>query len=168
MSYDLYNSIAPHAKGSDTSLAAAVDITDQAAALEQKIIAAVEKAPSGLTCDETEVLLGMKHQTASARFREAVQHGMLERSGIKRKTRSGKQAGVYIRTTRTIPLPSAKSKSVKAGSKVKKLTKADAEGAAFVLRAARTECQKKGEPFSEGAANALAWIEYRFGIDAPT
>lgn len=52
---------------------------------------------TGRTCDEVEVLLDLRHQTASARIRELVMLGFLKDSGERRATRSGRQARVYVR-----------------------------------------------------------------------
>jgi hypothetical protein len=54
----------------------------------------------GATCDEVEVGLGMRHQTASARIRELVLKGSLIDSGIVRQTRSGRDATVWQRKER--------------------------------------------------------------------
>jgi predicted transcriptional regulator len=44
------------------------------------------------TCDELEYKLGAKHQTVSAAIRSLVKEGVLQDSGFKRKTRSGRSA----------------------------------------------------------------------------
>tara|TARA_R110001606_G_scaffold333060_1_gene480914 strand:- start:137 stop:463 length:327 start_codon:yes stop_codon:yes gene_type:complete len=44
------------------------------------------------TCDEIEYKLGGKHQTISATIRSLVKEGMLEDSGFRRQTRSGRRA----------------------------------------------------------------------------
>ncbi len=36
----------------------------------KQVLEAVRSCPSGLTCEQVEQLLGMKHQTASARLRD--------------------------------------------------------------------------------------------------
>jgi predicted transcriptional regulator len=53
----------------------------------------------GMTDDEIEVALGLRHQTASARRRELELMGRVFRVGT-RATRSGRQAGVYVHATR--------------------------------------------------------------------
>lgn len=45
-----------------------------------------------LTCDQLEYVLGAKHQTVSAAIRSLVKEGILQDSGFKRKTRSGRGA----------------------------------------------------------------------------
>ena len=49
----------------------------------------------GLTCEEVEVQLNMKHQTVSPRIRELVQSGFLEITKQRRPTSSGRSARVY-------------------------------------------------------------------------
>ena len=67
-----------------------------------KVFAAVARSGTrGVTDDEMEVLLGMSHQTTSARRRELVLKGLIGTNGDKRKTRSGRNAQVW----RTQPDP---------------------------------------------------------------
>jgi len=54
-----------------------------------------------LTCDEIEVILEGRHQSVSSRIRKGVQDGYLKNSGVKRKTRTGRNAIVWI----VIPSP---------------------------------------------------------------
>jgi hypothetical protein len=51
----------------------------------------------GATDDEIEVVLGMRHQTASARRRGLVLKLYVSDSGAKRPTRSGSSAIVWVR-----------------------------------------------------------------------
>ena len=44
------------------------------------------------TCDQLECMLDSKHQTVSAAIRSLVKEGILQDSGFKRKTRSGRSA----------------------------------------------------------------------------
>lgn len=60
----------------------------------------------GATCDEIEVALGLRHQTASARIRELVEAGKLVDSDERRPTRSGRDAVVWTEAT-VIVAPSA-------------------------------------------------------------
>lgn len=48
-----------------------------------------------MACHEVEELLPLRHTTASARIRELVKKGLLEDSGLKRKTPSGRNAIVW-------------------------------------------------------------------------
>lgn len=51
----------------------------------------------GKTCDEIEAETGLTHQAASARVSELEsKHKLIERRGIRRKTRAGRPAAVYI------------------------------------------------------------------------
>jgi hypothetical protein len=50
--------------------------------------------PRGMTCEEAEILLGMKNQTCSARFSDMKKRGWLTWCG-KRPTRSGVDADVW-------------------------------------------------------------------------
>ena len=52
----------------------------------------------GSTCDEVEVVLNLRHQTASCFIRFMTQEGVLKDSGSKRLTRSGRTAIVWIPT----------------------------------------------------------------------
>ncbi len=46
----------------------------------------------GVTCDEVEVALNLRHQTASARFTALFKRGDIVDSGERRPTRSGRKA----------------------------------------------------------------------------
>jgi len=52
----------------------------------------------GLTCDELEQILDAKHQSVSAKIREGVLGNEIEDSGMRRKTRSGRNAIVWVLT----------------------------------------------------------------------
>lgn len=51
-----------------------------------------------MTTDEVEVLLDLKHQTASARVNELERAGRIYRTCRQRKTRSNRWATVYVGT----------------------------------------------------------------------
>lgn len=57
------------------------------------------KVYGGCTCDEIEYRLGMRHQTVSSSIRGLVQHEILRASKQKRKTRSGREAIVWVLIT---------------------------------------------------------------------
>lgn len=82
--------------GSDTSKAAADSIEPHAPTLRDRILDAIRVAADGLTCDEVEVLLDLRHQTASARLRELVRLGAVVDSGRRRPTRTGRNATVLV------------------------------------------------------------------------
>jgi predicted transcriptional regulator len=85
-------------QGSDTSEDAADSLDDRTLGrLRRLVLDRVSGSPSGATCDEIEVALELRHQTASARLRELQLMGWVETSNEKRLTRSGRMAHVYRR-----------------------------------------------------------------------
>lgn len=82
----------------DTSEAAAERLEPSVETLRGTVLRAISNSPQGLTCDEVEVLLALRHQTASARCRELELLGWLVKTDGKRVTRSGRGARVYRRT----------------------------------------------------------------------
>ena len=98
------NTIPAHVRDSETSLDAAVSIQHKVPRLQRQVLDCITASPAGLTCDEAECILGLAHQTCSARFRELAtcQPPLIEKllledgSYAKRKTRSGRGAHVYI------------------------------------------------------------------------
>lgn len=77
-----------------TSHAAAVSQIASAATIRGMVYRAIVVA-RGMTCDEIEVGLKLRHQTASARIRDLARFGMIEDSGERRPTRSGRDAIVW-------------------------------------------------------------------------
>jgi hypothetical protein len=59
-----------------------------------RILKVLFENPRGLTCDEVEVLLGMRHQTCSARFTDMKKFNWIVKCGS-RLTRTGSPAGVW-------------------------------------------------------------------------
>lgn len=59
-----------------------------------RILVVLHAHPDGLTCEEVEIQLGMKHQTCSARFTDMKKLGWIVECG-KRPTRSKRDAGVW-------------------------------------------------------------------------
>ncbi len=57
-----------------------------------------EIMPDGATCDEVEVSLGGRHQTISSAVNRIMKSGLVKDSGIRRKTRSGRKAIVWVPT----------------------------------------------------------------------
>jgi hypothetical protein len=108
-SYDLYNGVPPHVADSDTSYSAARSVEDDASAIRARVADAIRRSDDGLTCDEVEVLLALRHQTASARIRELVLKHAVKDSGERRKTRSGRQAVIWVQHDGT-PLPPKKKR----------------------------------------------------------
>lgn len=65
--------------------------------LRRRVIAYVRaRGDLGATSDEIEVGLGLPHQTVSARITEAKAGGELVPSGVRRPTRSGRNASVLV------------------------------------------------------------------------
>jgi len=95
---------APH-NGVETSQDAADSVREHLNAMCKQVLEAVRKCPGGLTCEQVEQLLGMKHQTASARLRDlmCLQPCPLEfrpdkKTGKpqRRSTASGRTARIYF------------------------------------------------------------------------
>lgn len=83
-------------KSSDTSKLAAESIAPKAGRLRASVLAEVrDRGVDGTTCDEVEVALSLRHQTASARIRELALNGSIVDTGRKRPTRSKRPAVVY-------------------------------------------------------------------------
>jgi hypothetical protein len=92
----LFDRRAPFVRASDTSRQAASSIEPDARTLRGIVLAFVRgRSDNGATCDEVEIELGLRHQTASARIRELVQAKFLRDSGVRRLTRSGRGAAVW-------------------------------------------------------------------------
>lgn len=111
----LYNGTIPHVQGSHTSELAAESMEKSISGLRRDVLDCVSARPDGATCDEVEQILLMRHQTASARCRELVLMGKLERRldpatgrEIRRLTRSGRTASVLF----AAPLPTENGPSV--------------------------------------------------------
>ena len=98
------NTTPAHVRNSETSRDAAVSIQDKVPTLQRKVLECIRAMPAGLTCDEVESILDLRHQTCSARFRELatcqpplIRKLLLEDgSYAKRKTRSGRGAYVFV------------------------------------------------------------------------
>jgi len=87
---------APFAFGSDTSQDAAESIQPHLNRLCGIVLDAIGAAGSrGMTCDEVEASLDLRHQTASARVHELGRSGKIVDSGERRVTRSGRKAAVW-------------------------------------------------------------------------
>lgn len=84
----------PFVVGSATSKAAAKSMVKSAANIRESVFDLIESADLGVTCDEAEVTLNLKHQTCSARIRELALAGRIHQNGT-RPTRSGCAAAVW-------------------------------------------------------------------------
>jgi len=102
---------APH-NGVDTSIDAAESLSETLTAMRLQVFQEVQKAKDGLTCDEVEQILGMKHQTASARLNDLMkaQPPVLcfeidaeTKRPRRRTTRSGRTARIYFAISSQCP-----------------------------------------------------------------
>ena len=90
-----FTSLAPHSD-MGTSLEAARAIVPDLQRLERVVLDAIAYySESGLCDHEIEDVTGLKHQTASARRRALVLRGLVEDSGLRRRTDSGRMAVVW-------------------------------------------------------------------------
>lgn len=78
----------------DTSIAAAESIAELTPQLRAQIFEQI-RLREGATCDELEISLDLKHQTASARVHELMKEGKIVDSGERRPTSSGAKAIVW-------------------------------------------------------------------------
>lgn len=87
----------PPSSDDDTSLAAAESVRATLNSMQAEVLRFIKgRGEYGATCEEVEIGLGMKHQTASARVRELRAKGRIEKSGRKRLTTSNRNAVVYL------------------------------------------------------------------------
>jgi predicted HTH transcriptional regulator len=77
----------------ETSKQAASAIEPIVAQLEARCLQELGK--EGLTCDELELILRWSHQTASARINRLMKKGLIQDSGERRPTRTGRPAVVW-------------------------------------------------------------------------
>lgn len=91
----LYGGRPPHAPTSETSRAAAESVRESAQSVRRRVLELIRQR-GGLTADEVAVLLGTMHNTTSPRVTELVLTGQLVDSGHRRRTRTGRQAVVWI------------------------------------------------------------------------
>lgn len=88
--------IPPH-NGTPTSRAAAQAIAEHAPLQRARILEFMaERGAFGATCDEVESALGILPQSASARFAELREAGMIAKTNQRRPTRTGRSARVCI------------------------------------------------------------------------
>lgn len=82
----------------DTSIEAAERIQPRAAAMRERILTMLD-TDGPLACDEIEEITEWKHQTVSARLWELEKAGKVAKSAKTIKTRSGRNAHVYVSLT---------------------------------------------------------------------
>ena len=91
--------LTPRVEGCDTSEAAAESMRPTASTLRARVLRIIrERGSLGATCDEVEWVSGLRHQTASARVYELRKRSRIVDSGRRRKTRSGRNAIVWVAT----------------------------------------------------------------------
>jgi hypothetical protein len=78
----------------DTSLEALQSVDRES--IRNFIFGKIASNSNGMTCDEVERAYDLKHQTASARITELLKDGRIKPSGSYRKTRTGRNANVYV------------------------------------------------------------------------
>lgn len=88
----------PRVDGSDTSEAAAESMDESAVTLRQTVYLCILTSKDGMTDEELERVLDLRHQTASARRRELVLMGRVKDTGRRRTTTSGRTATVWEAT----------------------------------------------------------------------
>ena len=65
--------------------------------IAQRVLEFVQSAGKhGATCDEAMATLSLTHQSASPRFTDLEQRGLIVRTQNKRNTRSGNPAAIYV------------------------------------------------------------------------
>jgi len=91
----------------ETSQEAAISVDNQIDSMRLKVLRCVKEHINGLTCDQVEEILNMKHQTASARLYDLskctppyLTHKLEEDKNTfrTRLTRSGRKARIYYVT----------------------------------------------------------------------
>lgn len=87
----------PFVRGSATSEDAAAAKRGSASSDQERVYAFISgRWIAGATDDEIEEILGMRHQNASARRNALVRAGRVKDSGLRRPTRSGREATVWV------------------------------------------------------------------------
>lgn len=87
----------PSAAGSETSQAAARSMRRPAPRYREQVLYFIARqGAAGATSDEVQAALGLSHQNGSARVSELAKYGFVVDSGVRRVTRSGRKAVVYV------------------------------------------------------------------------
>ena len=87
-----YADRAPHSNET-TSKEAAESVKGDVTRIAKRVLDMVRRSP--MTCFEIECDSGLSHQTASARLTQLRKDGLIEDSGDKRETASGRRAIVW-------------------------------------------------------------------------
>ncbi len=94
--YPWYGGTPPHVRDSTTSKAAAVRAEPKARTQRQRVYAYLRHAPTGATDEQMQDALAMNPNTQRPRRIELVQAGSVRDSGRRQKTRSNRDAVVWI------------------------------------------------------------------------
>jgi len=87
----------PFVAGSETSEEAADSMERAAPGYEAAVFGFIlRRGAQGATSDEVQEALGLTHQNGSARVSTLAKRGLLVLNGVKRPTRAGRRAGVYV------------------------------------------------------------------------
>ena len=87
----------PYARGSATSKAAAASMKHPSVSLRARVLQHIRNCGViGATCDEIEGALDLSHQTASARVYDLRKADAIEDKGLRRDTKSGRKAVVWV------------------------------------------------------------------------
>ena len=90
-------SVDPGSYAVDTSQEAAVAIKERAPQIRQRVYEYIHsQGARGATADEAQQALGLSHQTCAPRVTELAKIGRIVRTDERRKTRYGRNAGVYL------------------------------------------------------------------------
>ena len=81
-------------KGSETSVKAFQGTAPQLRALQRDTVLSYIKVKGGLTCEEVSYGLSIRYTAASARMSELQRDGLIEDSGERRPTSTGRSARV--------------------------------------------------------------------------
>jgi hypothetical protein len=96
MNYQPYNDFPPHVSR-ETSFEAALSMEESAPTLRAKVLTAVrESGMWGFTDEELQEHLAMPPNTQRPRRRELELKGLVVNSGMRRRTRSGRNAVVWV------------------------------------------------------------------------
>lgn len=88
---------APYTPDSDTSREAAESVAEVAGKIRRQVYRyIVSCGDDGTTDDAAEQVLDLKHTTYTARRGELVKQGLVRDSGFREKTRSGRNAAVWV------------------------------------------------------------------------
>lgn len=95
----LISDLPPHQRHSDTSVSSAVAIAPKFNAKTESLLATIEKCGLGLTDEEGQDMLGIEGNSYRPCRVNLFNNGFLQDSGMRRKTKSNKNAVVWMITT---------------------------------------------------------------------